>query len=443
MERRALLQSIGSVLAVALAPSLPGCGTIGGPDLSSFVDLTRIGDRLRDAVAKVRGSPRLPRVSKWLGDRGIDEEMPTRMLSSLWIASTFRDLPPKVRRDPEVQQWLKEELPQVAATTFEVAEMLEGLTPAERDQFTGILREEPDLHEQLAAGFEAHRPVDAVEPERVRQVCDVTAHVVWRARNQSLSAVIDDYVERVERACRRSRIERADWRAGIAAELPLWQALDIVTDPDSLEAQEAAEGMDVPEAVASLTREGAYLGVAVSHGRSPRGVRVEHVHRDSPAFRAGLLAEDRIEAVNGQKLSSSQLVAWLGTRDGGEPVELEVRRGGEHHTLHATLQAGPGDRLFAPNRAGVGMSSRARYLSTGAKIAGIGLRIMAGGAIMFLVGLLLIAAGGGVEGAVGGVGAFLTIAGVIVVGIGLVVLLVAGLAAIVDAASGPVPEDAG
>lgn len=66
------------------------------------------------------------------------------------------------------------------------------------------------------------------------------------------------------------------------------------------------------------------------------------IQADSPAFRAGLAAGDRILAIDGTPIESWEQMSSLINRSDGHPLELEVLRpekDGESQTLHLTLQA--------------------------------------------------------------------------------------------------------
>ncbi|MCB9684857.1 MAG: PDZ domain-containing protein [Alphaproteobacteria bacterium] len=421
MNRREMLHRIGGVLALSLTPVVSGCATVGGPDLASFADQppVHLADQLRERMAAIRGTASFPRIEAWVEARGQDRGLLGEVAATMWLSSTFRDLPRTVRAQPEIQRWLLDEGPAVARSMYQVAELLEGLGPEERRELREVLASEPELLGQMTEGFDVHAAARGVEPERRAQAKELLDHTAWRLRHQSPDAVIDELLHRFDRICRRNGVDRRDWREGLEAELPLWRSLELVADPDGPLAEHATNGIDAADVTVPLDTTGAHLGVTLrSRGRV---AEVEHVPSGSPAAAAGLRSGDVVRAVNGLELDASALIGWLATRASGDSVSLTVRRAGEDLALTASLGAGPGDRLVVdrPNAVARG---RLAYMTGAWTVTGIGLIITSVGFGSFLLGIAFMAAGG-LEG-IGAVGAVMTILGILVIGAGLVVFLI-------------------
>jgi S1-C subfamily serine protease len=70
----------------------------------------------------------------------------------------------------------------------------------------------------------------------------------------------------------------------------------------------------------------------------PGGVLVVDVVDGGPAAVAGIVGDDVVEAVDGDRVASmADLVAVLSRHDPGDVVTVEVRRGAATHTLEVTL----------------------------------------------------------------------------------------------------------
>jgi len=86
--------------------------------------------------------------------------------------------------------------------------------------------------------------------------------------------------------------------------------------------------------------EHAYLGIAVES--APDGARVSEVRPGTPAAEAGLHTGDVITAIEGKDVSSPEAVtSAIAARSPGETISVTYTRGGESHTLDATLASRP------------------------------------------------------------------------------------------------------
>ncbi len=73
-------------------------------------------------------------------------------------------------------------------------------------------------------------------------------------------------------------------------------------------------------------------------------IKVERVTPDSPAYHAGIRAEDRITAINGRTLIQNQSLTDAIRK--GEPLELTVKRNGEEQVLKTEPAEFPQEALF-------------------------------------------------------------------------------------------------
>lgn len=78
------------------------------------------------------------------------------------------------------------------------------------------------------------------------------------------------------------------------------------------------------------------LGVLFGNGAGP--VVLESVLTDSPAERAGLLANDEISRVDGKRINGTTFRRYLSNLDAGDEVVLEVQRGGDEFVSRVKLE---------------------------------------------------------------------------------------------------------
>lgn len=422
MERRLFLQQAGTALALALAPAVSGCATLGGTDFSASArqNAHRVAlvDRLRERIAAIVRTDDLPQLSEWSASRGFDPKLIGRTMATLWLSSTFRDLPGAIRRSPEIQTWIKGEIPGITETMFELGDMMEGLDGEERERFTEALREVDDLDDSLMRGFEAHSNDRDVERERVAQFNELMTHNAWRVRTQSLGAVIDDYLARMDKVCRRRGVSREGWRETLEAETAVWNALGGPTESEAL-ALERANQMELDsDALDEVAMGGMHLGISMRARSKRDGVMVVDVHPGSPAALAGIARGDIIERIDGQAVDPTSLVVWLSSRSPDQSVALEILRRRESLDLEVHPNEGPGDRIILRGTMPTGVRHQLGLLAAGSTMAGVGFVIAGAAALVFVVGLLLLIAGAPEAGAV------MTIFGALGIALGLIIALV-------------------
>lgn len=412
-------------MALALAFPSAGCATLGGVDVSAAAahsSRASLVDRLRERVSAIINTDGFPLLSGWTEERGYARDLLGRALAMLWTSATFRDLPGGIRRSPEVQGWMKERAPDIAHTVFALTEMLEGLSPVERDEF-GALLEEVDLEEGVMRGFETHASGRGVEGARVRQTGRLFRHSIWRARTQSLSAVIDDYVARVDKVCRRRRVSRhEDWRGRLADETAILESLSRVDEHHAAQLEAGELSPADLTALDDMGLAGQHLGISMRARTKGEGVLISAVHPGSPAAMAGLGRGDVILAVDGRTLTPPELVVYLaGRSDEPGPVRLHVERGRERLQLPVVPAEGPGDRIVLRSAAPGSVRFGLALMSVGSGVAGVGLAIAGVGGLVFFIGLVV----GFADFSAGSV---LTIAGGVIVAIGLLIALVGAIA---------------
>ena len=81
-----------------------------------------------------------------------------------------------------------------------------------------------------------------------------------------------------------------------------------------------------------------FAGIFMIVGKQTTSARVDTVQPDSAAQAAGFQPGDLVVAINGEKIDSFSDMQRIVSVSAGEPLNIEVERGGVHVTLKATPQ---------------------------------------------------------------------------------------------------------
>jgi regulator of sigma E protease len=81
-----------------------------------------------------------------------------------------------------------------------------------------------------------------------------------------------------------------------------------------------------------------FAGVFMTVGKQTTSARVDTVQPASAAAAAGFMPGDLVVAIGGEKIGSFSDMQRVVSINAGEPLNVEVERGGMHVTLHATPQ---------------------------------------------------------------------------------------------------------
>ena len=101
------------------------------------------------------------------------------------------------------------------------------------------------------------------------------------------------------------------------------------------EVRRGSLGVEISDVSGPLARQ---FGLAVGS----RGALVTRVYRASPAELSGIKPGDLVTSANGQRIDSAQVLHNLeGLLPVGQPVRLELNRGGQSRVVSATLKAQP------------------------------------------------------------------------------------------------------
>jgi len=220
VDRRELLREVGAVLALALGGGgLVGCATTGGRSRGSVApgawlgEVDRVGTRLRNLelpaelrrhMARLRLSPAL------FGDT----------FCALHGVAAFRDLPPGLQRDPDIQGRLRRDGEVLGRSLVELTAYLERLTPQDRADRARLLAGEPGLLASLRTAITEEGQASGTAPERLGRVLEMLDHITWRLTHQAPDLLIDTCIEQIDRAAEHVGLER---RGAAVTPVPDWQ----------------------------------------------------------------------------------------------------------------------------------------------------------------------------------------------------------------------------
>jgi hypothetical protein len=213
MKRRELLKLGAAATAATAGTTLggPGCGTLpralegmaGVPSPESYlamldrqlpvVDQADFVDRF---VTDKVGGARSPDVTAAVAER---DALFRRMLRSLLISQSFRDLPLETQLHPAVQERMMGHLEEVSGTVFAVSDMLASQGDDVRAGVRRALAEDPDLPMTISATIDRHASAAGISMKRRLQLRRMMSHSAFRMRNSDPGVVIDEYVARIER----------------------------------------------------------------------------------------------------------------------------------------------------------------------------------------------------------------------------------------------------
>jgi hypothetical protein len=216
ISRRAVVREIGGLLAgTALGGALIGGATIGGEAHAATVDVEDWLTRTDAQLAGLSKSDPDGPMARWLAARGHAGDLVPRLARGMLMVSAFRDLPHHVQEDARVQTLLRRESPALTRSLFEMTELLEGLSDAERAELTQALRDDPTLLDEVGERFDRAAGRRGVAEGRRTQLKGWLSTVGWQLRRRPSGAFLDELLGRADKACAAFGFARGDWRAAM------------------------------------------------------------------------------------------------------------------------------------------------------------------------------------------------------------------------------------
>jgi hypothetical protein len=278
MERRDLLALCAAPAAAAIAPSTALAATMFRTatfPLAPPGDMSEYIARVDAGLARIRGwSPPFDGAESTVAlTRGCFE--------ALFLRGMLGDLPLSLQVDERMQQRIFEAMPVFDDVTQGVSSVLGSCPADELRELQSALRQ-PDVSRQIAAAIDSEAALTGVSEPRRAQLSRMLEHVSWRMTHQPPSLIVDEYVDKVERAAasdvasaaRQQRLasllgEKAFWgvaedrRPVLAASGPRWAGarvlgIDVVHRSSGVA---VAASMDAGQAVGVTLVLGATVGV--------------------------------------------------------------------------------------------------------------------------------------------------------------------------------------
>ena len=122
-----------------------------------------------------------------------------RLLSTVLLTQGFRELPLETQVHPAVQDRMWKHSDLIANTVFEIGDMLANLDETQRKNIQTTMRKEPDLAMTLGEALDDRAGRAGLSRSRRKQLRAMMQQTTFRLRDQHPAAVIDEYVDKVDR----------------------------------------------------------------------------------------------------------------------------------------------------------------------------------------------------------------------------------------------------
>jgi hypothetical protein len=214
MKRRDVLKHAATAAAVASVGASvagsAGCATVprsptprddrAAADYLAMLDRSlglAVGMRpVHEIAARLKPGPRSPEHQQFVdGSDGMFQ----RLVSTLFITQSFRDLPPETQTHPAVQARIASHLDEVDDTVFTLTNFLAAQTADERTQLRDALRKNPRAAMDLAEELDTRAAAMGVTAARRRQLRQIMKQATFRMRTEAPGALIDEYTAKVQR----------------------------------------------------------------------------------------------------------------------------------------------------------------------------------------------------------------------------------------------------
>jgi hypothetical protein len=168
------------------------------------------------------------------------ENLFRKMLHTLMLSQSFRDLSEEGRYHPGMQKRMAENFEAMDATVFEVNDMLAKLSPEQRDATRETLRKHPGLAMRLGESLDEQAALAGVASARRLQLRSIMTQTSFRLSKHDPGVVIDEYVNKVRRATAPGKAEiAASQSAGYVGSEAFWRYRDRMEKPKTSNADTA------------------------------------------------------------------------------------------------------------------------------------------------------------------------------------------------------------
>lgn len=210
MDRRELLKT-GAVLGTAaIAGAQTGCASVPGirlddlptpmRDMEAYLarldeDLAGIGRLNLTKELDPKGA--LPALDGLLNEKS---ELAHKAARVLYLTAAFRDLSEEERFHPGMQARMRSAVPEMNEAVQGMSRMLTSMTDDDRARLQKAMQENPEVVQRAVSVLEDQLGKPAVDLERRRRLQAATHRYAWQMQHQSLSAVVDECIDKAERA---------------------------------------------------------------------------------------------------------------------------------------------------------------------------------------------------------------------------------------------------
>ncbi|HLL20697.1 MAG TPA: hypothetical protein VK427_01125 [Kofleriaceae bacterium] len=307
------------------------------------------------------------------------DEMFRRLLGTVLVTQSFRELPEGTRSEQAVQTRMWSHYDQIGSSIFEIGDMLAALSPHDQSRLKTVLDSNPAIAMDIGEAIDTQAARAGISRARRKQLKQMMSQTTFRLESNHGTAMIDEYVTKVERL--KATDERHAQALELAAQLnerAFWKA-------------QQRFAQDPPGAASAPATGGASTS-------APPPTQIETLTQSA-----------RIAARRGDCRATEVL--------GARVAEIDLTY---YQTVFATdpeiltCQAG-----ISREPPGPAMPSKHRPGSTGLRVGGYMLGVGFG---IGLVSVILLNAGGA-----GGVGLVGLTVGALMIGIGLLVLVFSAL----------------
>jgi hypothetical protein len=232
MDRRDILKATAGL-------ALAGCGTTRGIAASApsgswsdaevartLADLDSTIEKLSEvppqpelyleAVVGRSSRPTLPPLDQVDVERA--HNLVQRTFAALHISATFHDLPKDVQARSDTQRRMWRAVPLLDSAVVDLADYLGSMSAADRRKIQAEIDRDPNLVMDVAGALDDQAARVGVPTRRRAQLRSTAAHVSWRMAHQSVGALLDDVLGKVERV-RERHARDEELRRAIAAKV--------------------------------------------------------------------------------------------------------------------------------------------------------------------------------------------------------------------------------
>lgn len=151
---------------------------------------------VHEIAAKLKAGQRSPEQQQLVDGH---DGMFRKLVSTLFITQSFRDLPPETQTHPAVQARVASRLDEVDDTVFALTNFLAAQTADERTQLRDALRKNPSAAMDLAEELDSRAATMGVTAARRHQLRQIMKQATFRLRTEAPGALIDEYTAKVQR----------------------------------------------------------------------------------------------------------------------------------------------------------------------------------------------------------------------------------------------------